>query len=85
MVRGTFPNVEECNAVIDKTTGNVQEYRHLMRTPAKKVWETSLSKNLGRLAQGVDTQMKNGNSTIRVVARLAVPADRKFTYARLVA
>ena len=56
-----------------------------MRTPAKKIWETSLANNLGRLAQGVGTRMKKGNINIRFVARRAVPADRKVTYACLVA
>ena len=84
-VRDVFQNIEECNSVIDKTTENVQEYRYLMRTPAKKVWETSLANNLGRLAQGVGTRMKKGNNNIRFVARQAVPKDRKVTYARLVA
>ena len=75
----------KCNAVIDETTVVSQEYRHLMRTPAKKVWETSLANDLGRLAQGVETRTRKGNSTIRFVANQAVPRHKKVTYARLVA
>ena len=39
----------EYNVVIDEATGIVQEYRHLMCTPARKVWETVLANDLGRL------------------------------------
>ena len=84
-VRDTFQKGDECNSVIDETTGDVHEYRHLMRTPAKKVWETALANDLGRLAQGVGTRMQKGTNTIRFVGRKAVPKDRKVTYARLVA
>ena len=84
-VRDTLQKSDECNSVIDETTGDVHEYRHLMRTPAKKVWETALANDLGRLAQGVGTRMQKGTNTIRFVGRKAVPKDRKVTYARLVA
>ena len=80
-----FTEEHQCNAVIDEATGISQEYRHLLRTPAKKVWETALANDLGRLAQGVGTRMPKGNSTIRFVARKAVPQHKKVTYARLVA
>ena len=84
-VRHAFDGVNSCNAVVDEATGDAQEYRHLMRTPARKVWETSLANDLGRLAQGVGTRMPTGNSTIRFVSRQTVPAHKKVTYARLVA
>ena len=38
--------------VIDDVTGEALEYRHLIKNPKyKDVWETSLAKEFGRLAQ----------------------------------
>ena len=79
-----FATGKEYNAVLDKSTGIFQEYRHLLRTPAKKVWEIALANDLGRLAQGVGTRMLEGNSTIRFVTCNVVPQNKKITYARLV-
>ena len=84
-VRDAFGGVSSYNAVIDEATENAQEYRHLMRTPARKVWKTSLANDLVRLAQGVGTWMPKGNSTIRFVTRQTVSAHKKVTYARLAA
>ena len=37
--------------VIDDTTGEALEYRHLIKNPKyQDVWETSLAKKVGRLA-----------------------------------
>ena len=79
-----FEHSEE-NAVIDEVTGTLQEYRHLIHTPEKILWIQALADNLGKLAQGVDTQMKKGTSTIRFIPRRSVLTDRKVTYARIVA
>ena len=55
-----------CNAVIDEVSGDIHEYRHLIYTLVKKIWTQALATDLGRLAQGVGTQMKTGTSTIRL-------------------
>ena len=59
----------ECNAVVNKTTSNIQEYRHLIRTPAKQIWKRAPANDLGRLAQGVGTCMKQGTNTIHFIAQ----------------
>ena len=68
-VRSTFTGVNLCNTVVDEASGDLQEYIHLMHTPTKKVRETTLANNLGRLAQGVGTWMPKGNITISFVSR----------------
>ena len=75
----------EANTVIDELTGHAQEYRHLVRGPAKSLWETSLANDLGRLAQGIGTRMPTGTNTIFFIHPTQIPAGRKVTYARLVA
>ena len=74
-----------CNSVIEPSTGDVLEYRHLIRGPEKATWTTSLANDLGRLAQGVGTRMKKGTNTIFFVKQSAVPSDRRVSYVRLVA
>ena len=74
-----------CNSVIEPSTGDVLEYRHLIRGPDKATWTTSLANDLGRLAQGVGTRMKKGTNTIFFVKQSAVPSDRRVSYVRLVA
>jgi hypothetical protein len=73
------------NAVTDPLTGQVQEYRHLIKGPEQATWSTSFANELGRLAQGVGTRMKTGTSTVFFIAKAAVPHDRKVTYGRIVA
>ncbi len=44
---------EMANAVLDETTGNLLEYRHLICHPVyQEVWGKSMGKDIGRLAQG---------------------------------
>ena len=74
----------EGNAVINKFTGTMQEYRHLIHTPVELLWTWALADHLGKLAQGVGTQMKKGTNTIRFVPHRSVPTDRKVVYARII-
>ena len=75
----------ECNAVLDVAIGISREYRHLLRTPENKIWETALANDLGKLAQGVGTRMPKRNSIIRFVAHKTVPQNKKVAYSHLVA
>ena len=52
------------NTVIDTFTGQSLEYRHLIHGPKKVLWTTSLANDLGRIAQGVSTQMPKGKNTV---------------------
>ena len=81
----TLFKTEVCNSVIDEVSGSALEYRHLIHTPAKNLWKRALANDLGMLAQGVGTRIKNGTNTIRFIPRHAIPDGRKVTYARLVA
>ena len=67
------------NAVIDDETGEVMEYRHLLKDPKhRKRWQTSFSKEIRRLA--------TGTKTIKFVSKSTIPRDRwsDITYARIV-
>ena len=76
---------EQANVVIDPTSGQALEYRHLIRGPNGDTWIRALTNNLGRLAQGVGTRMPTGTNTVFFIAKSAIPQGRKVTYARMVA
>ena len=75
----------QANAVVDSLTGNILEYRHLAQGPDKRLWETSLANDLGRLAQGVGTRMPKGTNTVFFIKKKNIPEGRKVSYVRLVA
>ena len=75
----------ETNAVTDEATGQMLEYRHLIKGPDSQIWKKSLANDFGRLAQGVGTRMKSGTNTIFFVHPSKIPQHKKVTYARLVA
>ena len=46
---------EIAGAVLDGATGELLEYRHLLKNPAyREVWGVAYGKEVGRLAQGLD-------------------------------
>ena len=60
--------------VIDEDTGKALEYRHLIKHPKHKdVWETSLSNEFGRLAQGI--RDIPGTDTIFFISKSEIPKD----------
>jgi hypothetical protein len=71
------------NSVIDEVTGQVEEYRHLIKGANSKIWENSFANKIGRLTQGVGTRMPTGTNTIFFIPKKAVPTDRKVTYGRI--
>jgi hypothetical protein len=73
------------NSVTDPITGNVQEYRHLVKGPTKDKWIHSFANELGRLAQGVGTRMPKGTETIHFITKQQVPTNRTVTYGRICA
>jgi hypothetical protein len=77
--------IQSANSVTDPITGQVQEYRHLMKGPTKDTWIHSFANELGRLAQGVGTRMSTGTETIYFIQKSEVPAGRQVTYGRIVA
>ena len=78
--------IEMANAVLDDATGELLEYRHLIRHPVyQKVWGKSMGKEIGRLAQGLDGVVE-GTDTLDFITRDDIPRDRwqDITYARIV-
>jgi hypothetical protein len=67
------------NAVIDDETGELMEYRHLLKdTKHRERWQRSFSKEIWRLATLTET--------IKFLIKLEIPRDRwrDITYARIV-
>ena len=67
------------NAVMDTDTGDLLEYRHLLKHPKHRVrWQKSFSKEIRRLATITET--------IKFITMKDIPADRRrdITYARIV-
>jgi hypothetical protein len=70
-------------AIIDKDTGAILEYRHLVKNPAiKSVWETSFANKIGRLFQGI--RNLKGMDTCFLVAKLLIPTNKWPTYGHIV-
>ena len=66
-------HIEMINAVINEEGGELMEYRHIMKNPKyRQLYETSYSKELGRLAQGMPGQAE-GTNTIYFIDKADVP------------
>ena len=58
------------------------EYKQLLTTNNKKLWQTSFANELGRLTQGIRDIV--GTNTCFFIPFSQVPPDRKPTYGRIV-
>ena len=78
--RRRFPLAFFCTlaaAVLDGATGELMEYRHLIKHPKyKQPWKYSFGNEIGRLAQGMP-ERNNGTDTIQFINKSDVP-DRKW-------
>ena len=77
---------EEVNAVLDKQTGKLLEYKQLITHPKyREDWLLSSANEFGRLAQGVGGRI-SGTDTIFFIHKHEVPEDRfrDTTYAKFV-
>ena len=64
------------NAVLDEETGELLEYRHLIKHPKKKKdWGFSFGNEIGRLAQGMPGRTE-GTNTIFFSRKSDIPKDR---------
>ena len=75
------------NAVLDKETGKMMEYRQLLRKPeTKKAWSHSSANEYGRLANGIGGRIANPTNTIEFISKTEVPQDRfkDVTYVKFV-
>eukprot|EP00804_Cyclotella_cryptica_P008108 CCRYP_004594-RA/>CCRYP_004594-RA protein AED:0.30 eAED:0.28 QI:0/0/0/1/0/0.5/2/0/866 len=73
------------NAVLNENTGELMEYRHLIKDPKySTTWRKAYGKELGRLAQGIPGLVQ-GTNTIVFIAKDDVPTDRRrdVTYGRI--
>ena len=76
---------ELAGAVLDPKTGELMEYRHLIKKPEYvDTWTNANAKEIGRLAQGVPGVVE-GTNTFRFIKYENIPNDRKkdCTYARI--
>ena len=68
--------VEVVHAVLDQETGQLLEYRQLLKHPKlKELWNRSAADEFGRLAQGIKGRVK-ATDTIRFIFKHEVPTDR---------
>ena len=80
-----FP-IEMINTVLNEETGELTEYRHIMKNCKYcQLYTTSYSKELGRLAQGMRGKAE-GTKTIYFIDKAGIPAERwkEVTYSHVV-
>ena len=73
------------NAVLDDETGEMMEYRHLIKNPKyREAWGRSFGNEIGRLAQGMPGRV-TGTETIFFIHKTEVPTNRwkDITYGRI--
>ncbi len=67
---------EAAHTVLDQETGELLEYRRLLKHPRfKEVWNRSAADEFGRLAQGIGGRIK-GTDTMRFIHKREIPVDR---------
>ena len=78
---------EIAGAVMDEDTGDMLEYRHLVKIPKYRVvWTKAFGKEIGRLAQG-QKGVVEGTNALFFIPYADVPVKRRkdITYARICA
>ena len=67
---------EIISAVLDEDTGELIEYRSIMKNPKyRPLYSNSYAKEIGRLAQGIPGLVE-GTNTMFFIDKIDVPADR---------
>jgi hypothetical protein len=70
------------NAIVDPTTGQLMEFRHLIADPTTRpTWMNAAANEFGRLMAGLPRGIK-GTNTMSFIRKDEVPKDRVVTYAR---
>ena len=65
-------------AVMDEETGQLLNYRQLLRSAKyKKQWSISSANEFGWLANGVGNRIKNPTNTIQFIRKKDIPQDRR--------
>ena len=81
---GRRPPIELINAILNKETGEIMEYRQIMKSPTyRKFYKKIHRKELGRLTQGIPVVVK-GTNTKCVIDKEDMPVKRwqDVTYGR---
>ena len=64
-------------AVLDEDTGELLEYRQLIKNPKYEAdWKHSFGNEIGRLAQGMPGGLAKGTNTLFFIHRKEIPKDR---------
>ena len=77
---------EAAHAVLDQETGELLEYRRLLKHPGfEKVWNKSAADEFVRLAQGIGGKIK-GTNTMQFIKKHEIPINRlkDVTYIKFV-
>jgi hypothetical protein len=80
-----LPPVAACNAVLDPATGNLLEYRDLLKTTDRDRWYDGCSKEFARLAQGRSKDDTKPTNTIFFIHPKDLPPNKRPTYLRICA
>jgi hypothetical protein len=73
------------NAVLNKDTGKLEEYRHLIKGKQAQQWRTGNVREIARLAQGLPSHgIPTGTDSINFLHPRNLPANRTATYLRVV-
>ena len=78
---------EVAGAVLDEETGDMLEYRHLVKNPKyRDIWSRAFGKEIGRLAQG-QKGVVEGTDAIKFIKHDDIPPKRRkdLTYVRICA
>ena len=81
--RNPLPLRQSINAVLDEKYGKLLEYRHLIQTDQKAVWQNGFSQELARLGNGRSKDSTPGTNIITWIHRHEIPKHKKPTYTRI--
>ena len=81
----TLTNDYLLNSVLNTTTGELEEYRHLIKGEKAQEWLRGNSKEIARLCQGRKDGTYQGTNTIVFKHPRDIPPNTKPTYLRVVA
>ena len=73
------------NAVLNENSGQLEEYRHLIKGKHAKDWMRGNAKEIARLCQGRKDGSYKGTNTIKFIHPNSIPKGRTPTYLRVVA
>lgn len=73
------------NAVLDPSTGNLLEYRDLIKGPDKEKWYNACAKEFGRILNGRKSENSKGTNTLFFKQLQELPKGCKATNLRVVA